>query len=196
MADFAGLGCRDVRHLPFGYDATLFKPVELSAKGGPQVLFVGGADDDRARFMRAFIARGPTPTLVGGYWEQYTDLRTLDRGLLAPDEVRLATGSAAVNLCLVRRANRDGHVMRSYEIPAIGGFMLAEDTQDHREMFGEEGRCVLYFATPEMAAEKAQWALARPAERARMAAAAHSHVVGGRHTYSDRLRHILDTLRV
>ena len=197
MADFARLGCHDVRHLPFGYDEALFKPTEATAEGGPDVLFVGGADEDRVGFMRAFLASGPTLALalVGGYWDKYADLRALHRGQLAPDELQLMTAHAAVNLCLVRRANRDGHVMRSFEIPAIGGFMLTEDTAEHRELFGEEGQCVLYFSSPAMAAEKARWALARPTERKRMAAAAHHLVVGGRHTYTDRLRHILETLR-
>ena len=55
-------------------------------------------------------------------------------------------GAAKVNLCLVRRAKRDGHVMRSFEIAAVGGCMLAQDTDEHREIFGPEGEAVRLFS--------------------------------------------------
>ena len=81
--------------------------------------------------------------------------------------------------------------MRSFEIPAIGGFMLAEDTQDHRGLFGPEGQCVLYFASPAEAIEKVSWALENPVERQRMAKAAHERIVKGNNTYRDRLEQML-----
>ena len=105
-----------------------------------------------------------------------------------------ATGAiarTAVNICLVRRANRDGHVMRSFEIPAVGGFMLTEDTEEHRAFFGPEGQCVLYFKTPKEAAEKSHWAIANATERQRMAAAAHAKITRGGHTYTHRLQTML-----
>jgi hypothetical protein len=199
LGDFAQLGCADVRYLPFGYDDRLFAaPVDpgrlsLAAEG---VLFVGGADRDRAEFFRAFLQHGPRPTLVGGYWERYPHTRPLSIGPRTPMELRTLTGGAAVNLCLVRRANRDGHVMRSFEIPACGGFMIAEDTAEHREFFGREGECVLYFSGPRDAAEKTGLALADPAGRARMALAAHHRVVSRAHSYRDRLRQMLDAVPV
>jgi spore maturation protein CgeB len=81
--------------------------------------------------------------------------------------------------------------MRSFEIPALGGFMLAEDTEEHRTLFGREGEQVLRFRSPAEAAEKACWALAHPAERARMAAAANRALTQGRNTYGDRLQQML-----
>ena len=59
--------------------------------------------------------------------------------------IRAASASAKVCLCLVRRANRDGHTMRSFEAAAIGGCILAEDTADHREIFGPEDYAARYF---------------------------------------------------
>ena len=81
--------------------------------------------------------------------------------------------------------------MRSFEIPAIGGFMLAEDTQEHREILGPEGQCVLYFTSPAEAIEKARWALKNPVERRRMARAAHERIITGHNTYKDRLEQML-----
>ena len=123
--------------------------------------------------------------------ERYANTRALSIGLKTASEVRTLTAGAAVNLCLVRRANRDGHVMRSFEIPACGGFMIAEDTVEHRDVFGPEGECVLYFTGPRDAAEQARRALADPAARSLMARAAHQRIVGQGHTYRDRLRQML-----
>lgn len=192
LSDFRELGCADVRFLPFGYDDDLFAaPPCAGAVPSHDVLFVGGADRDRAAFMSRMMRSGLHPVLVGGYWDRFTETRACGIGLCEQSVVRALTAAAAVNLCLVRRANRDGHVMRSFEIPAIGGFMIAEDTAEHREIFGAEGRCVLYFATPEAAADKARWALANPTARRRMAKAAHDLICAGRHTYRDRLMQMM-----
>ena len=57
--------------------------------------------------------------------------------------------------------------MRSYEVPAMRGVVLAEATDDHRQMFGEEG--ALYFRDiPEMIT-KAKWLVAHQAEARQMA---------------------------
>ena len=51
--------------------------------------------------------------------------------------------------------------------------MIAEDTAEHREIFGPDGECVLYFSGPRDAAEKVRLRFADPAGRSRMARAAH-----------------------
>jgi spore maturation protein CgeB len=108
-------------------------------------------------------------------------------GQQPPEQLCALTAAAKVNLCLVRRANRDGHVMRSFEIAALGGCMLAEDTEEHREIFGGDGECVVYFRNPAEAADRARRLLGDAAERARLACAVRARVVQGAHTYRDRL---------
>lgn len=190
LADLSALGCSDVRYLPFGYDDSLFAPSGGDG-AGPDVLFVGGGDRDRADFMREFMRSGPPVALVGGNWRRFAALRPYLIGLKSPDELRALTASARINLCLVRRANRDGHVMRSFEIAAIGGCMLAEDTAEHREIFGPDGECVAYFRGPADAAARALSLLADDATRARLAASLRARNERGGHTYRDRLRSML-----
>ena len=198
ITDLQRHGCSDVRYLQFAYDQRLSGTLDFrsqSAAPNLDVLFVGGADADRAEFFAAYLRCGPTPTLVGAYWERYGHTRELSLGTRPVESVRELTARAYVNICLVRRANRDGHVMRSFEIPAVGGFMLAEDTGEHREIFGPEGRCVLYFRTPEEAAQKSRWAIANPDERHRMASAAHDLITRGANTYNHRLKTLLGMSR-
>jgi spore maturation protein CgeB len=193
--DFRSLGCRDVRYLPFGYDRHLFGTAHGApeAPEGPDLLFVGGADPDRVRFMDALVRHGVRPGLVGGYWDTYPSTRPFWMGHKSPDELAHLTRSAKVNLCLVRAANRDGHVMRSFEAAAMGACMLVEDTAEHREIFGLDGECVVYFSCAEDAASRALLLVGDAPQRARLAAAVRARIACGKHSYRDRLQEIVQT---
>ena len=192
-SDFRRIGCGEVRYLPFGYDEWLFRPSARPFEGpAPDVLFVGGADHDRVAFMTDFLPAGPRVALVGEYWERYPTMRHHALGHHNVEAVCALTVAAKVNLCLVRRANRDGHVMRSFEIAALGGCMLAEDTTEHREIFGPDRETVVYFRSAREAAERTRLLLADPAERARLSAAVRARISHGAHTYRDRLVSILE----
>lgn len=191
MQDLLRHGCADVRYLPFGYDERLLPAAGAKSTRASQALFVGGADADRGRFFAALAQAGIPLTLAGGYWDRYAPNGAHVLGLQSAEQIGALTVDAIVNVCLVRRANRDGHVMRSFEIPAAGGFMLAEDTQAHREIFGEEGACVLYFSSAEEAAVKCRWAASHESERRQMASAARRLILAGRNSYRDRLQTML-----
>ncbi|MGV8840412.1 MAG: CgeB family protein [Bauldia sp.] len=192
VADFLVIGCKRVHVVPFAFDETLITVREpLSA--GPDVLFVGGADADRVAFVARFSARMPI-SVVGGYWSRADIADVVNLGHRSTEDVAALTKAARVNLCLVRRANRDGHVMRTYEMAATGAAMVVEDTPDHRALFGPEGEAVLYFRTPEEAAAKARALLADEALRLRLRTAAQRRVVSGGNTYRDRLATMLASL--
>jgi spore maturation protein CgeB len=195
IAELVKLGCQAVEYMPFAFDHQLCYPQPADAKElshlSADILFVGGADRDRIPVIAALAAAGFSIALYGDYWERFPETRPYFRGYGSPETLRKATDAARVALCLVRRANRDGHVMRSFEIPAICACMLVEDTEEHREIFGLDGETVVYFrCIPDMI-EKARWLLDRPAERQMLAAAAHSRIVNGCHTYRDRLAAML-----
>lgn len=197
LAQLEGLDIPIVRYLPFGYDPELIverEPVGFSAPA-PQVLFVGGADRDRADFFGAFIRAGGHPLLVGAYWDRYAETRACSEGGKPPAEVVWLTRRAHCNLILVRRANRDEHVMRSLEAAAAGGALVVEDTEDHRRLFGADGDCVRYFDSPERAAALCATLAADDVERQRMQQAVMQRITCGHHSYEDRLREILESLR-
>jgi spore maturation protein CgeB len=186
--DFVRLGCRDVRHLPFGYDERLLTlPGSLGSASPPDVLYVGGADGDRARFFDAFLKAGGDISLVGGFWDRHGHLGSKWLGHRSPGDVVALTRAAKVNIILVRRANRDGHVMRSLEAGALGGCLLVEDTSEHRALFGDEGETVRYFADAEEASLRARLLLQDEHERHRLAAAVRRRICKEGHTYRDRL---------
>ncbi|HMH50421.1 MAG TPA: glycosyltransferase [Candidatus Acidoferrum sp.] len=191
MDDVRGLGCRRVMYQPFGYDPAHQYP-EASADPDRRgdscdVLFVGGGDSDRVPYIATLIEHGFRVGLYGDYWERFSATRACTRGHADPGTVRRATATAKICLCIVRKANRDGNTMRSFEIPATSGCMLAEDTGEHRDIFGADGDAVVYFRSLSDMVRKAGWLLEHPEERTRLAAAAHALVTRGGHSYRDRL---------
>lgn len=195
--DLQRIGARVIEYLPFAYD-------EATHVGGTyrgqddlavDVAFVGGADGDRIPFFRALVDAGFTVSLFGGYWARDPMLAPHARGIVSPVALISHAQAAKMQVVLARRANRDGHVMRSYEAAASRSCLLVEDTDDHRQMFGEEFQAVCYFRTPTELVNKAALLRDQPVLRVKMATAAFDRIVtGGRNTYANRLATILQTM--
>ena len=195
LGDLRRLGCMSACYLPFAYAPELHFP-EAPANGervrlASDIVFAGGADRDRVPYMEALIQGGFGVALYGGYWERYAQTAPAARGQADAATLRKAVSAAKVSLCLVRRANRDGNVMRSFELPAMGACLLAEDTEEHREIFGDDGEAVAFFRTREEMVEKLRWLLAHEDARRRLRDAAHRIITTGRNTYRDRLEAML-----
>lgn len=187
-----------VTYLPFAYNPAVHYPAQVpidEQQMGSDILFAGGADDNRVPWMEAFIKAGMDVKLYGGYWERYPATRPYAYGHADLALLRHLVPSSKINLGLVRQANRDGHVMRSFEIPAMGGLLLAENTKEHRGLFGAEGEAVLYFNNYEEAVAQAKWLLAHRNERRRLATAVYYLITNGNHTYANRLQTIIDIIR-
>jgi spore maturation protein CgeB len=195
MGDVRRAGGRAVVHVMFGYNPSLHFPEEPATSDDVRrfdadVAFVGGADRDRLGDLEQLTtAHDLSAAFYGGYWSRDPRFRPYARGFAVGRDYRLALGGARIVLCLVRRANRDGHAMRSFEIPACGAFMLAERTDEHLAVF-EEDREAVFFSSPEEMLEKARYYLAHEDVRRRIARAGYERVTTGRHTYRDRLAEI------
>lgn len=197
LIDLERAGAAAVRYLPFAYDPGLHYPEPPGADAkvpACDVLFIGGADPDRLPHCRALAEAGVDLALYGDYWDRYPVTRPFFRGYADLPTSRQATGSARVCLLLVRRANRDGHTMRSFEAAAIGGCLLAEDTPEHRDILGRDGDAAVYFRSIAEMVERARWLLGQETERRRLAAAARSRIISAHNTYADRLSTILDVM--
>ncbi|HYB91457.1 MAG TPA: glycosyltransferase [Candidatus Binataceae bacterium] len=201
MADVERAGCRNVAYVRFGYKPEVHFPqspatAEEERRFGCDVVFIGGCDRDRAPYFEALVRALPEIrlNLFGGYWGEVPALARYWRGVAVGRDFRLAIGGAKIAINLVRRANRDDHVMRTFEVPACGGFMLTERTPAHEEIFGEDREAAFFSSPGEMAAKVRDW-LARDEARRAVAAAGHRKVTTSHNTYADRLAEILDLSR-
>jgi hypothetical protein len=199
IGDLMSVGGPSVSYLPFGFAPEIHYP-ELPATADERhryaadLVFAGGADPDRVRAVTPFLDAGFDVALYGGYWDRQKETRAHARGFLSGNDLRKAIAGGAVCLCLVRRANRDGHAMRTFEVAAMGGCMLVEDTSDHRDFFGEDDEAVVYFQTPRDAMERLRELLNDAPRRARLALRVRERIMRGAHTYADRLQHMMAPL--
>lgn len=178
-----------IEYLPFGYDPRYFGPIDRE-NYLHDVFFAGGADQERATLIGYFLHAGIDVGLYGAYWERYKETRGKSSGYAAPDQLRSLIARSRVSLCLVRRSNRDGHSMRTFEIGACGAPLLAEDTIEHRDILGDEMETALYFDNEIDMVEKARWLIDNPEEGAAMGLRLGQRLRAGQNTYADRLRAI------
>ncbi len=195
MSDLKEIGVK-TSYLPFAYAPEIHFPesanVEEKEKYSCDVLFIGGADKDRVQYMKPLIEAGFAVALWGGYWDRYAITKPYHRGYADPTTTRKAVSEAKICLGIGRHANRDGHAMRSFEVPAMKGCFLVEKTAEHQNIFGEDKQNVLYFVSIEEMIKNAQWLLDHPQERERLAEHCYQHITQHPHRYKDRLQSMLN----
>ena len=193
LDDLNAVGCRNVMYLPFAYAPEIHYPEDLgesqqASTGSADVLFIGGADRDRVPFLAPLAEAGYNVALYGRYWDRFRSTRPLARGMVDEAAARQVVANTKIAPCLVRRSNRDGHSMRTFELSAMKACMAVEDTEEHRSIFGEEGDAVFYFRDPEGLLARVDQLIANDDERKRLADRVHSLITTGSNTYEDRLK--------
>jgi spore maturation protein CgeB len=201
MNDVRRAGCANVAYVRFGYKPDVHFPEtpatdEERERFACDVMFVGGCDAHRIAYFETLIRAMPDVKLrlYGAYWDRARALRPYARGFAMAREYRLAVAGAKIAVNLVRRANRDDHVMRTFEIPACGGFMLTERSSTHEELFREDHEAG-FFGSPDELVAKVRSYLPRAENRAMIAAAGHRKITLGHHTYGDRLAEIIEAMQ-
>jgi spore maturation protein CgeB len=201
VAELKSLGCPRVIFMDNGFDPATHRPVPVTADerkwlGGP-VGFVGQWEPDRAQSLRS-LARAGVPVRVWGYtWDR---MKAVLPGLILEnqpvwgDDYAKAICAFDVNLCFLRKVNRDRQTTRSLEIPACGAFMLAERTDEHLRLF-EEGKEAEFFSDDRELLAKTRYFLEHPQERLKIAQGGYERCIRSGYSYPERLRQVLATLK-
>jgi spore maturation protein CgeB len=200
--ELKSLGCRHVEFIDNGFDIYTHRPIELTAedhrKYDCDVGFIGTFEQDRANQMAWLGDNDIAVHVIGDDWQRWSNPHPqvkLRHAAVYCDEYAKAICATKINLCFLRKINRDLQTTRSIEIPACGAFMLAERTDEHRALF-EEGKEAEFFSSPAEMLEKARYYLAYPDERQRIAAAARERCVRGGYSYHDRMRELLSKIDI
>ena len=175
IAEYQQRGAKRVVRCWWGFEPTVHRPIHLEPgdreRFGGDAGFIGHYELPRARSLHALADSGVSVRVWGPGWEQH---RLLHRNLkienqnLANDDYTKAICGFSINLGFLRKANRDLCTQRTMEIPACGGFLLAERTAEHEALFAE-GREAEYFGSDAELIEKVGIYLANPVMRTQIA---------------------------
>ena len=92
---------------------------------------------------------------------------------------------------MLRKINRDLQTDRSIEIPACGGFLLAERSNEHERLFSD-GKEAVFFNNKEDLLEKIKYFLAHNQERQRIAAAGQIKCKTKNYSHDGRMEFMLN----
>jgi spore maturation protein CgeB len=166
VAELEALGCAEARFIGNGFDPATFRPLPVSEQDelrlGGDVGFIGTYEGERAEMLQFLAAEGLSIRVWGNSWRRlrnpHANLR-LEYKALHGDDFAKACRAFKINLGFLRKLNRDQQTTRSVEIPACGGFMLAERTDEHLAMF-HEGEEAEFFDSRQELLNKCQVYLA------------------------------------
>ncbi|HZZ42803.1 MAG TPA: glycosyltransferase [Tepidisphaeraceae bacterium] len=186
-------GARRVEFVANSYDPKTHRPMAVTAEdraryGGP-VGFIGDYEAERAESMRMLARNGVPVRIWGTNWDKLKHregLLKVENKPVLGEEYGRAICSFDINLGFLRKLARDLQTTRSVEIPACGGFMLAERTNEHQALF-EEGREAEFFGSNEELLSKVKHYMEHPEERMRIADAGRERCVNGQYSNKERL---------
>jgi spore maturation protein CgeB len=153
--------------LPFGFDISegLFRQCSEM----PEILkacFLGNPDDQRADFINKLAEAGVSMDVYGNFWDKFIDHRNITiYPAVYGDQLWMKLRQYRVQLNLMRIHNEDSHNMRTFEVPGIGGIMVAPDTPEHRE-YWENGKEVFLFKDLESCISQIRMVLSLPSQQA------------------------------
>lgn len=161
-----------------------------------QIGFIGHMRPDRTELILNLANKYGKKLAVSGLkWNRIRTLQFL-ASLYPPsygESFSSFVAMAPVQLGLLNSENRDQHTARSFEIPAAGGLILAEDTAEHREIFVSEENAI-FFKNENDLYDRLSWIEAHPEKAQKIAENGFLHITGNQNTWKDRAGEILNKI--
>jgi glycosyltransferase involved in cell wall biosynthesis len=101
-----------------------------------------------------------------------------------------ALAAAKICLCLLSHWNKNQATLRTFEIPAVGCFMLAESTAEQKTYFREEEEACFFSSDAELV-ELVRYYLSHDEERQHIAANGHRRCVSSPYSARERVAAVL-----
>jgi len=171
--------------LPFGYELSeenfqaAIKEQEIN-----HVCFVGNPDNIRMETINFLATQDVIVYVFGIGWHLVKMHKNVIIGdAIFGEEFWSVLRKFRVQLNIFRPHNINSHNMRSFEIPAVGGIMLAPKSEEHREFF-EEGKEVFLYSDLKDLLNKILFLLSMPqTEINRIRAKAMQKSIENKYTY-------------
>lgn len=188
-------GVVNVSYIPHGYRPNCHYPVKPSsadvARFGADVAFVGTYEVQRAA-MLSYLSDYDL-RVWGNNWNQARGLipkHHIENLAVYCRDLSLVLNCTKINLAFLRKANRDLHTSRTFEIPACGAFQLSERTSEVLCYF-DENKEIACFESIEELEDKIVYYLNHEAEREKIRTAGFDRCARSRYSFTDRLDSLL-----
>lgn len=170
---------------------------EDKSKLGADVGFVGSWEKERCDSLLFLAKHGIKVKVFGdGKWTKYAgindNLTLVPHGLYDEDYAK-SFSAFKISLCFLRKRAFDQTTARSIEIPACGGFMLAERTEEHKLLF-EEDKEAVFFSSNEELLEKCRYYLTHEDERKVIAKAGRQRCIESDYTNEGMIRRVFEQI--
>lgn len=197
--ELPALGARRVVFVDKAYDKVTHRPMNLSTEDakafGSDVGFIGTFEQPRAAKLLLLAEAGFRVRVWGNGWNEWKgkhERLVVEGRPLHCDDYVMAICGTKINLCFLRKANRDLQTDRTVEIPACGAFMLAERTPEHLRLFTEDKEVALFDVRNDAELiSKTGYYLAHDAAREQIAVAGRQRCIRGGYSHHDKLSFML-----
>jgi len=202
MEKYREHGANRVVFIGKAFDPSIHKPYVLTAAElktyGSDVCFIGHCEKHYLKLARAAACATDGLAIWAGQWKRKTFMRPWLKKAYRGDNVwetdyGKALSGAKIGLGFLSKLAPETSTDRSIEIPACGTLLLAERTDEHRELF-EERKEAEFFDNEEELRDKIRYYLSHPNERERIAAAGRERCVKSDYTHQGRLKTILERI--
>ncbi len=159
------------------------------------VCFVGHTQKHYADRLMSISGLGISLRVWGDAWPNYIKNKAwaksliVDKGLWGESYPK-ALSCAKIGLGLLGKHIPETSTTRTFEIPAMGTFLLAERTQIHQVLF-DEGKEAEYFSSDEEMLDKIRYYLVHDSEREKIALAGRIRCERSGYSSSELLRKVI-----
>lgn len=160
------------------------------------LLFIGFAEKERFESMNYLAKNGIKVAIYGSGWDKEIFKNNADKNLivyyknLVNENYANAISCSKISLCFLRKQNRDLQTSRTVEIPACGGFMLAEKTREQMDLF-EDGKEAIYFSNDDELLKNVKYYLANEKERELIRSEGLKKCLDSDYSYQNRAKEII-----
>jgi spore maturation protein CgeB len=195
------LGAKNVIFTNQSFDSSFHYPrildkEELESFGG-DIGFIGMWEKQRCDSILYLVNNGlKVKVYGGGVWKKYINYHpnlTIKPSVFSENYPKCLQ-SFKISLCFLRKMNSDLQTSRTMEIPACGGFMMAERTKEHLELF-VEGKEADFFSTDKELLDKCKYYLKNEKLRIEISKAALNRCNKSGYSNIDSLKKIISQIK-
>ena len=188
-------GAKKVEYLPFACDTELHYPVLVNQEEKrfytSDVAFIGSWDKEREEFLLNLVDYNLA--IWGNGWEKLNWNSPLRKKWKKKDvigeEFSKVCNASKIVLNHIRKQNGDSHNMRTFEVPACGGFVLTKKTTEQLDFF-EDGKEITCYEDMDDLKKEINFYLENEELRKKIAINGNKKALT--HTYNERVRSLLN----